>query len=102
MALGELVVWATNVSFPSSIIGMLFLTLFLHLKWIKLHWVKAISDLLLANLGLFFVPPSVAIMVYFDFIALNVWSIGLAVILSTILVIIITGYVYQLIRKKSK
>ena len=39
LALGELVVWLTGVKLPSSIIGMLLLTLFLKLGWIKLHWV---------------------------------------------------------------
>ena len=41
LALGELIVHLTGIHFPSSIIGMILLTLFLHLGWIKLHWVKA-------------------------------------------------------------
>ncbi len=102
LALGELVVYFTQIHFPSSIIGMFFLTLFLHLGWIKLRWVKAISDLLIANLGLFFVPPSVAILVYFDLIAANFWSISAAVVLSTAVVIVITGHTYQFFRKKTK
>lgn len=102
LALGELVVYLTGIQFPSSIIGMFFLTLFLHLGWVKLHWVKAISDLLLANLGLFFVPPSIAILVYFDLIAANFWSISIAIVLSTIIVIVITGHTYQFLRKKTK
>lgn len=102
LALGELVVYLTQIRFPSSIIGMFFLTLFLHLGWVKLRWVKAISDLLIANLGLFFVPPSVAIMVYFELIAANFWSIGAAIVLSTIIVIVITGHTYQFLRKRTK
>ncbi|MDO5607741.1 MAG: CidA/LrgA family protein [Capnocytophaga sp.] len=102
LALGEGIVYLTHVPFPPSVIGMLFLTLFLHLGWIKLHWVKAMSDILVANLGLFFVPPSVAIMLYFDLIAANFWSIMIAVIVSTIAVVIATGHVYQFLRKKIK
>ena len=100
LALGELVVYVTEINFPSSIIGMFFLTIFLHLGWIKIQWVKAISDLLLANLGLFFVPPTVAILAYFDVIATNLLSIGVAVVLSTIIVIAVTGHTYQFLRKK--
>ena len=37
LALGELIVFFTGIKLPSSIIGMLLLTLFLKLGWIKLH-----------------------------------------------------------------
>ena len=38
LAFGELVVYLTGIKLPSSIIGMLLLTLLLKLKWIKLEW----------------------------------------------------------------
>ncbi|WP_424650893.1 CidA/LrgA family protein [Capnocytophaga gingivalis] len=102
LALGELIVYLTGIHFPSSIIGMILLTLFLHLDWIKLHWVKAFSDMLISHLGLFFVPPSVAILAYFDLIAKNFWSISVAIVVSTIIVMVVTGHVYQFIRKRTK
>ena len=37
LALGELVVFLTDIKLPSSIVGMLLLTLFLKLGWIKLN-----------------------------------------------------------------
>ena len=64
LALGELIVWLTGIKLPSSIIGMLLLTLFLQMKWIKLRWVEGISNFLVKNLGFFFVPPGVALMLY--------------------------------------
>ena len=73
LALGELIVFFTGIKLPSSIIGMLLLTLFLKLGWIKLHWVQGMSDFLVANLGFFFVPPGVALMLYFDVIASEFW-----------------------------
>lgn len=51
LALGELVVFLTDIKLPSSIVGMLLLTLFLKLGWIKLQWVQGLSDFLVANLG---------------------------------------------------
>ena len=102
LALRELIVYLTGIHFPSSIIGMILLTLFLHLGWIKLHWVKAFSDMLISHLGLFFVPPSVAILAYFDLIAKNFWSISVAIVVSTIIVMVVTGHVYQFIRKRTK
>jgi len=102
LALGELIVYLTGIHFPSSIIGMILLTLFLHLGWIKLHWVKAFSDMLISHLGLFFVPPSVAILAYFDLIAKNFWSISVAILVSTLIVMVVTGHVYQFVRKRTK
>ena len=48
LALGELIVFFTGIKLPSSIIGMLLLTLFLKLGWIKLHWVQGMSDFLVS------------------------------------------------------
>ncbi len=103
LALGELVIFLTGVKLPSSIIGMLLLTLFLKLKWIKLEWVQGMSDFLVANLGFFFVPPGVALMLYFDIIQAQFWPIVVSSVVSTLLVLVVTGWVHQLTRKlKSK
>ena len=99
LALGELVVFLTGVKLPSSIIGMLLLTLFLKLKWIKLEWVQGLSDFLVANLGFFFVPPGVALMLYFDIIQAQFWPIIVASVVSTLLVLVVTGWGHQLSRK---
>ena len=99
LALGELIVFLTEIKLPSSIIGMLLLTLFLKLGWIKLEWVQGLSNFLVANLGFFFVPPGVALMLYFDIIAAEFWQIVIATLISTILVLVTTGWVHQLVRK---
>ena len=99
LALGELVVYLTGVRLPSSIIGMLLLTLFLKLKWIKLEWVQGLCNFLVANLGFFFVPPGVALMLYFDIIQTHFWPILIASVVSTLLVLVVTGWVHQLTRK---
>ena len=87
LALGELIVFLTGIKLPSSIIGMLLLTLFLKLGWIKLHWVQGMSDFLVANLGFFFIPPG------------EFWPIAIASLVSTLLVLVVTGWVHQLTRK---
>ena len=99
LALGELIVFLTGIKLPSSIIGMLLLTLFLKLGWIKLHWVQGMSDFLVASLGFFFIPPGVALMLYFDIIAAEFWPIAIASLVSTLLVLVVTGWVHQLTRK---
>ena len=99
LALGELVVYLTGIKLPSSIIGMLLLTLFLQLGWIKLEWVQGLSNFLVANLGFFFVPSGVALMLYFDIIQAQFWPIVVATFVSTVLVLVVTGWVHQLVRK---
>ena len=98
LALGELTVYLTGIKLPSSIIGMLLLTLFLKLGWIKLQWVQGMSDFLVANLGFFFVPPGVALMLYFDIISAQFWPIVIASVISTLLVLVTTGWVHQITR----
>jgi lrgA family protein len=97
--LGEIIVWATGIKLPSSIIGMLFLTLFLKLGWVKLSWVEHLSELLIANLGFFFVPPGVALILYLDLIEKEWFPIVTATIVSTVLVLVVTGHMHQLVIK---
>ena len=62
LALGELIVWLTDIPVPSSIIGMLLLTAALKLRVVKLSQVEKMADFLVHNLGFFFVPAGVGLM----------------------------------------
>lgn len=101
LALGELLVSVTGVKLPSSIIGMLLLAFFLKVGWVKLNWVQGLSDFLVANLGFFFVPPGVALMLYFDVIEAQFWPIVIASVVSTLLVLVVTGWIHQFIRRSN-
>ena len=101
LAIGELIVTLTGVKLPSSIIGMILLTLGLKVGWIKLQSVKGISDFLTQNLAFFFVPSGVAIMLYLDVIQASFWPIVVAALGSTVIVLAVTGWVHQLMRRKS-
>lgn len=102
LALGELIIWATGVKFPSSILGMLLLTFFLKMGWVKLGWVKHLSQFLIANLGFFFVPPGVAILLYLDMIEAHLLPIVVATVVSTVLVLVVTGQAHQLVIKSER
>lgn len=95
LALGELIVWLTGIPIPSSIVGMLLLAGLLQVKAIKLEWVKGMSDFLISNMGFFFVPPGVALMLYLDVIKAEFLPIVVATVVSTVLVLIVTGWVHQ-------
>lgn len=99
LAVGEFITWLTGISVPSSIIGMLLLTFLLKVKVIKLECVETISNFLVKNMGFFFVPPGVALMLYFDIIGKEIVPIVLATTLSTMLVLMVTGWTHIMTRK---
>lgn len=99
LAVGEFITWLTGISVPSSIIGMLLLTFLLKVKVIKLEWVETISNFLVRNMGFLFVPPGVALMLYFDIIGKEIVPIVLATTLSTMLVLVVTGWTHIMTRK---
>ncbi len=102
MALGELIIKLTGLKLPSSIIGMLLLTLLLKLKVIKVEWVRGLTDFLIANLGFFFVPPGVALMLHFNLIKAEIVPIIGATVVSTALVLLVTGHTHQIVAKGEK
>ena len=99
LAFGELVVFLTGIKLPSSIIGMILLTVLLKYRIIKLEWIKGLSDFLVAKLGFFFVPAGVGLMLFFDVIEAQFWPIVIATLVSTVLVLVVTGWTHQIIRK---
>lgn len=99
LALGELIVWLTGIPVPSSIIGMLMLTLGLQMRIVRLRHVEGVADFLVKNLGFFFVPAGVALMCYFDLLKSQWLPIVGASAISTVIVIAVTGQFHQLIRK---
>jgi holin-like protein len=102
LAIGELIAHFTSIKLPSSIIGMMLLTFLLKIGWIKLAWVKSIADFFVNTLPFYFVPAGVAVMLYFNLILSSFWAIVIASFGSTIIVLVTTGWVHQLLRTGSK
>ena len=99
LALGELTVWLTGVPVPSSIIGMLFLAASLKAGWVRLESVDKVADFFVRNLGLFFVPAGVGVMRCFGIIRDQWIPIVGATIISTFIIIAVTGWIHQFIRR---
>lgn len=99
LALGEMIVYLTDVPIPSSIIGMLALTAALKLRLVRLFWVDKIADFLTKNLGFFFVPAGVGLMRCLGVIADEWLPIIVASVVSTVIIIAVTGWVHQLVRR---
>lgn len=74
------------------------MTFLLEKKLLKVEDVAPMCRFLVSNMGFFFVPPGVALMLYFDVIADSWLAITVATVVSTALVLLVTGRVHQLFR----
>ncbi len=95
LALGELIVWLTDVPLPSSVIGMVALAASLKAGIVKLRHVERVADFLVHNLGFFFVPAGIGIMNCLGILREQWWPIIASCVLSTIVIIVVTGRVHQ-------
>jgi len=92
---GEATSRLLDLPIPGNVMGMGFLLLALLLKIVKLQWLEEAAELLLSRLALFFVPAGVGVMVYGDLIAAEWLPISVATILSTFVVMAVTGKLAQ-------
>jgi holin-like protein len=93
--LGDLLVRVTGLPVPGNVLGMVLLLLALMFELIKIEWVTEAADLLLTNMAMLFVPVGVGVMLYFDLLAHEWLPILAATVLSTFVVLAITGHVTQ-------
>lgn len=100
LAFGELVVYLTGLKLPSSIIGLITLWIMLKLRWVKVESIGGITNFLIKNMGIFFVPPCVAMLNYFGILSQSIVPIVVATLVSTVIVIFVTGFTHQLLRRK--
>lgn len=101
--LGEAIVRLTGLIIPGSIIGLVLLWLALFLKVLKVTYIQQGASFLLTFLTLFFIPSTVAVINYPELLTYSGVLLIVAVIISTIFSLVLTGKVSQLIeRKESK
>lgn len=92
-ALGELISRGLGWPVPGNVLGMGLLLAALGLKLVKVDWLEEAGNLLLDNMALFFVPAGVGVMVYSQLIAREWLPITVATIVSTFVVMAVTGKV---------
>ncbi len=97
---GNVISLGLNLHVPGNVIGLILLTVCLLAKVIDIKRVEPAADVLLSEIGLFFVPPGVAVMLYFDLIAKQ-WLPLLAGIVGSLLAVLwATALVARLLEKK--
>ena len=89
--IGEFLSTWFGLLLPGSLVGMVLLTVFLFSGVVKLEQVEKAANDLLRHLILLFVPAAVGIMVYVKVFSGNAVAIVLNTLLSTVLVLSVTG-----------
>lgn len=92
---GEITVVATGVPLPGPVVGMVMLFIGLLLKGDIPKGLGKMSDGLLSNLSLLFVPAGVGVIAHAQLIGAEFLPIAISLFLSTFATILVTGWVMQ-------
>ncbi len=88
-----------HAPFPSPLLGMIILTFLLQYKVIPESLIKDISNLLLKNMALFFIPLLVGVMTYFHLIYKNLVPLIFTIIFTTFFTMVLTAIFVETIIK---
>ncbi|MBJ8053180.1 CidA/LrgA family holin-like protein [Bacillus cereus] len=98
-------VWIQEVfhlSMPGSLIGMLILFLLLSTRILPLKWFEIGAEKLIVFLPLFLIPSTTGLMEYGSFLLSKGSIMFFLVVVSTLVTLIISGYVSQLLITSKK
>ena len=100
---GEILARLIPIPMPASVYGIIILFVCLCTGIIKLKQIEKTADLLLMIMPVLFVPAGVGLITVWDKLSENLFEIMVITVVSTILVMAVTGLAAQaVIRRKSK
>jgi len=97
---GEIISRFFDLPIPGNVMGMGLLLFGLIVGWVDVKWIEEAAELLLSNMTLFFVPAGVGVMVYSELIAAEWLPITVATVVSTFVVMAVTGVLAQKLETK--
>ena len=100
--LGELLNYLIPLPIPTSIYGLFIMFICLCLKWIRLESVKETASFLIEIMPLMFIPAAVGLIDIWDLIRSNILAYGVIILVSTLLVMFVSGHVTGLFLSKTK
>lgn len=96
---GNLLSWLIGGFMPGSVIGMVLLYITLRTGIVKEHWIRVVAVFLTDNMTMFFMPAFIGIMDLWGIISMNFWAWIAVLVLSTIVVMISSGYVHDIVER---
>ena len=100
--IGEVLRYFIPLPIPASVYGLFIMLLCLITKIIKLDQVETTADFFLLAMPITLVPASVGILSAWDFVKAHAWAVVAIILISTVLVMGVTGSVSQLIIRKTE
>ena len=100
--LGEMISKLLNISIPGNVLGMILLIIILFSRIIKVEMIEEISDFLLKHLAFFFIPAGVGLISNLELLKEQWLPILIICLISTLMVIIVTGLTIQFVKRRLK
>jgi holin-like protein len=98
--LGNIITSTLHLPLPGNVLGMLLLFALLTTGIVPVKWIKEGADLLLKHLAFFFIPIAVGLMAWTKLFATSgIWLL-LALLISALLAIPISGWAVQLLSRR--
>lgn len=88
-----------NLLLPAPLLGMIILTVLLLKGIVKFEKVQDAGYILLEYMGMLFIAPAISLVLYYDVLAAELVPIMVTLVISTLLVMVITGKIVQLLTK---
>lgn len=98
--LGEFLSNFLSLPLPGSIVGMLILLILLFTQILKPDDIAETADFLLNNMAFFFIPAGVGVLVSYTLLSGSYFESVASIVLSTVVVMLVTGGVTQFLVKK--
>lgn len=99
---GELLHWFIPLPIPASIYGIVLLFIALELKWVKVSDIREVSSFLIAVMPIMFIPAAAGLMESWGAVKSSVWEYALITIVSTFVVMGVSGAVTQFVIWRGK
>lgn len=100
--IGELLHWFIPLPIPASIYGIVLLFIALELKWVKISDIREVSSFLIAVMPIMFIPAAAGLMESWGAVKSSVWEYALITIVSTFVVMGVSGAVTQFVIWRGK
>ena len=100
---GELIssLFSSILTIPGTIMGMIILFLLLQFKILKEDAIKDVTDFLLNNMAIFFVPAGVSLIQSLGLIKENVVVLILSATVATLVIMLVTGKTVDIMINKN-
>lgn len=100
--IGELLHWFIPLPIPASIYGIVLLFIALEMKWVKVSDIMEVSSFLIAVMPIMFIPAAAGLMESWGAVKSSVWEYALITIVSTFVVMGVSGAVTQFVIWRGK